>query len=178
MEELLKTIDFDMDTSDLDCLSDDLLDEDDLLNLDDLLTNSEYEDLEEEDDNQEELEDIEFDIDSFFVSEKRDEKEFKKLNRILNRLTYSKDTSLNSISINNLVLFNSFNINSSTTSTRSQFNKEIDSSCDTNSSSDEESNCPIDNQETSSQFNDDNKIQFSINYYRNEQSDKRSKKYI
>ena len=72
MEELLNSVDFavdfDMDTSDLDCLSDDLLDtlnEDDLLNIDLL---SEYEDLEES----QELGGQLLSIDSFFVQDQKE----------------------------------------------------------------------------------------------------------
>lgn len=210
MEELLKNvdlgIDFDMDSLDtldslnIDCIADDLLDlnEDDLLNID-LLTSSEYEDsLEDQESSDEELE---FDIDSFFVSEKQDEKEFKKINKILNKLTNPKDSSLNSQSINNLMLltsinssFNSnycYNLNSTSNQTqlnsnctiRSQnqcFNRDSSylDSCDASSSSSDEEQINFnDNQETS-QLNNDKRsvVPFSISYYLNDKLDKRNKK--
>lgn len=135
MEELLKSvdfaIDFDMDTSDLDCLdefsSDDLLDlnEDELLNID-LLTCSEYEDLEE----CPELNDDT--IDSFFVQDQlNSEEDYKCMSNILTNLKCTKELTMNnspinsnssiSTSINNLFLIKSTNnlLNNSITSNQS-----------------------------------------------------------
>ena len=88
MEELLTSVDFgidfgvdsfEMDTSDLDCLSDDLLElnEDDLLNID--LLNSECEDEHQE---------LSYPIDSFFAHE--DEQDYKSINNILNKLSLQR----------------------------------------------------------------------------------------
>ena len=110
MENLLNSVDFavdfavDFDTSDLDYLSDDLLDtlnEDDLLNIDLL---SEYEDLEES----QELSDELLPIDSFFVQNqsetdfKTNKSDFKSINNITSFLISpfglpNQTTQLNSL---------------------------------------------------------------------------------
>lgn len=104
MEELLNSVDFavdfDMDTSDLDCLSDDLLDslnEDDLLNIDLL---SEYE--------EESQSNGLLTIDSFFVQDKNETADYKSINNIASflispyGLSPNQSTPLNGNSINSI----------------------------------------------------------------------------